>query len=176
MIEYTGTLDILKQILDKEMNMPENRVWAYNSDIDLPKDSGLFIILFMKEQIPYANNSKFAGTADGMEERQTVNIREEILISLVSRNTDARNRVYEAILALNSLTSRQLQAKNRIHISILGDAFDASFLEASAMLNRWDIRIRVFRAYGTIRALNDDEYYDKFPNTAEFEGQYLFKK
>lgn len=171
-----GTLDILKQIIDKEMDMPENRVWAYNADMDLPKDSGLFIILFLKEQKPFANNSRYVSTAEGMEERQTINIKEEITISLVSKNQDARNRAYEAILALNSLTSRQLQAQNKIHIAILGDAFDASFLEGASMLNRWDIRIRVLRAYDKIRVLNSNEYYDKFPNTAEFEADYLFEK
>lgn len=171
-----STLDILKQIIDKEMNMPVNRVWAYNADVDLPKDSDLFIILFLKEQKPFANNSRYVSTADGMEEHQTVNIKEEITISLVSKSTQARDRAYEAVLGLNSLYSRQLQAQNLIHISILGDVYDASFLEGTSMLNRWDLRIRVLRAYDKIRVMNSDEYFDKFPNTSRLEADYKFNK
>lgn len=171
-----STLDILKQIIDKEMNMPENRVWAYNSDMDLPKDSDLFIILFLKEQKPFSNNVKYVATADGMEEHQTTNIKEEITISLVSKSTQARDRAYEAVLALNSLYSRQLQAQNLIHIFVLGDVYDASFLEGTSMLNRWDLRIRVLKAYDKIRVLNSDEYFDKFPNTSQFEANYKFNK
>ncbi len=171
-----STLDVLKQIIDKEMNMPVNRVWAYNADVDLPKDSDLFIILFLKEQKPFANNSRYVSTADGMEEHQTVNVKEEITISLVSKNTSARDRAYEAVLALNSLYSRQLQAQNLIHISILSDVYDASFLEGTSMLNRWDLRIRVLRAYDKIRVMNSDEYFDKFPNTSRFEADYKFNK
>ena len=115
----TSTLDILKQIIDKEMEMPPERVWAYNADAVLPKDSGLFIVLFMKEQKPYANNSRYISVKDGMEQHQTINIKEEITISLVSKNTDARNRAYEVPLALNSLTSQQLQAQNKIHTNVI---------------------------------------------------------
>lgn len=175
MDETLSTLDVLKLIIDKEMNMPENRVWAYNSDVDLPKDNDLFIILFLKEQIPFANNTKYVSTTDGMEEHQTINIREEITISLVSRSTQARTRAYEVLLALNSLYSRQIQAKNKIHISILGNFYDASWLEATSMLNRWDLRIRVLRAYDNIRIMNSDEYYDKyrFQTVIENKGGYI---
>lgn len=169
-----STLDILKQIIDKEMEMPANRVWAYNSDVPLPKDEDLFIVLFIKEQTPISNTSKYISTTKGMTEKQFINIKEEITISLISKSTQARERAHEVILALNSLYSRQLQAQNKIHISILGDVYDASFLEASAMLNRFDCRIRVFKSYAKIKAISD--YYDKFPNTAEFEGEYKFEE
>ena len=171
-----STLDILKQIIDNEMQMPENRVWAYNADMDLPKDSNLFIILFLAEQKPISNTSKYVSTDSGMEEHQSVNIKEEITISLVSKNTQARDRAHEAVLALNSLYSKQLQAQNKMHIFILGNVYDASFLEGTSMLNQWDLRIRVFKSYVKIRALNSDEYFDKFPNTSKFEAEYLIKE
>ncbi len=169
----TTTLDILKNILDNQMGMPANRVWAYNPDVDLPKDNDLFIILFLKEQKPIANNTKYVSTTTGMVEKQSVNIKEEITISLVSRSTQARERAPEVFLALNSFYSQHIQGKNKLHISILGDAYDASFLEATSMLNRYDIRIRVLRAYDKI---NNIDYYDKFPNTSIFEGEYYIDK
>lgn len=165
-----SSLDIIKQILDTEMQMPEGRVWAYNADIDLPKDKNLFIILFMTSRNPISNNSKFVSTSTGMNEVQSMNVVEDIIISLVSQNTEARDRAYEVHLAMNSYFSQKLQAKNKIHISTIGDVYDASFLEATSRLNRFDCRIRVFKAYDKIKALND--YYDKFPNSTEFEADY----
>ena len=169
----TPTLDILKQIIDNQMQMPANRVWAYNPDVDLPKDNDLFIILFLKEQKPIANNTKYVSTTTGMVEKQSINVKEEITISLVSRSTQARSRAPEVFLALNSFYSQHLQGQNKLHISILGDAYDASFLEGTSMLNRWDIRIRVLRAYDKI---NNIDYFDKFPNTSKFEPIYYMDK
>lgn len=168
-----STLDIIKQIIDSEMEMPQGRVWAFNADMELPKDSNLFIILFLKEQTPISNTVKYVSTSKGMEEHQSVNIKEEITISLVSKSTQARDRAPEVHMALNSLYSRHLQAKNKMHISILGDVFDASYKEASSMLNRFDCRIRVFKSYVKIKAI---DYFDKFPNTAEFEPEYLYEQ
>lgn len=167
----TGTLDIIKLILDRQMNMPENRVWAFNTDVDLPKDKKLFIVLFMREQKPISNTSKYVSTKNGMQEHQFVNTKEEITISLMSKNTSARDRAYEVPMALNSFYSRHLQAQNKMHIAILGEVYDSSFLEETSMFNRWDVRIRVFRSYAKIENI---DYFDKFPNTAEFEAEYKF--
>lgn len=153
------TLNILKQIIDNQLQMPEGRVWAYNNDIELPKDPNLFIILFMTSQKPYANNIKYKTTSDGVNEVQTINLTQDIIISLVSKNTQARDRAYEIPLALNSTYSHYLQEQNHIHISTIGDIYDASFLEATSMLNRFDCKIRVFKAYEKI---NSVDYYDKY--------------
>lgn len=166
----TSTLDIIKQILDSEMEMPANRVWAYNANMELPKDNKLFIILFLASQNPISNTSKFVSTSEGMEQRQSMNVIEEIIISCVSKSTEARDRAHEVHMAMNSFFSKKLQAKNKIHISIMGDVYDASFLEATSRLNRFDCRIRVFKSYDKIKSL--DDYYDKFPNSVEFEAEY----
>lgn len=154
-----STLDILKLIIDKQLNMPPNRVWAYNNDVDLPKDDNLFIILFMTSQKPHANNVRYIQDKDGYKEVQTINLVEDIIISLVSKNTEARDRAYEIPLAINCNYSQEMQALHKRHFSIIGDIYDASFLEASSMLNRFDCKIRVFRSYEKINSIN---YYDKF--------------
>ena len=90
-----STLDVIKQILDEQMNMAIGRVFAYNSNVDLPKDSDLFIPLFYSERKPVANNSKMVTTATGVEEHQSINMVEDVVISLMSRGTSARDRVQE---------------------------------------------------------------------------------
>lgn len=163
-----STLDVIKQIIDEQMNMPVGRVFAYNSNVNLPEDSDLFIPLYYAERKPIANNSKMVTTAEGVEEHQSINMVEDVIIALISRDTSARDRVQEVFLALNSYYSRNLQAVNKLHISWIGEAYDKSFLEATSMLNRFDIRIRVFRSYEKI---NNIDYYDTFSFETWVENQ-----
>lgn len=163
-----STLDVIKQIIDEQMNMPVGRVFAYNSNVNLPEDSELFIPLYYAERKPIANNSKMVTTTQGVEEHQSINMVEDVIIALISRDTSARDRVQEVFLALNSYYSRNLQAVNKLHISWIGEAYDKSFLEATSMLNRFDIRIRVFRSYEKI---NNIDYYDTFSFETWVENQ-----
>ena len=163
-----STLDVIKQILDEQMNMPVGRVFAYNSNVDLPQDSELFIPLYYAERKPTANNSRMVSTAQGVEEHQSINMVEDVIIALISRDTSARDRVQEVFLALNSYFSRNLQAVNKLHISSIGEAYDKSFLEATSMLNRFDIRIRIFRSYEKINSI---DYYETFSFETWVENQ-----
>lgn len=155
----TSPLDIIKQIICTEMQIPKTRVWAYNSNVDLPKDNKLFIILHYGARTPISNTVKYVETADGVEEHQSMNVCEEIFISLLSQNTEARERAYEVQMAFNSTFSRNLQMKEHVHIAILGDVMDASFLEATSRINRFDIKTKVFRSYSKIKSV---DYYDKY--------------
>lgn len=169
----SDTLDLLKQLIDTQLKMPKGRVWAANSNNTIPKDKKLFIVLKINEVKPYANNLKYDYTDDSVNEIITTSVAEDITIALLSRNTEARDRAYEILQALNSTLSQQLQEKNKMHISRLGNIYDASFLEATAFLNRYDIRIRVIRSYETV---NPVDYYDKFPNTSKFEPEFYFEE
>lgn len=165
-----STLDILKTIIDKEMSMPVNRVFAYNGSQNLPSDGQLYIVLAFAERTPFANVNRYKPTETGLKEVQTVNMAEDIIISMISKDTSARDRVFELPMALKSTNSQYIQEVNHIHISTINASKDNSFLEATAMLNRFDTEIRVIRSYEKIQ---DVDYYDKFPNTAKFEPYYL---
>lgn len=152
-----SSLDVIKKILVSEMNISAKRIWAYNADVDIPQDGKLFIVLSYAEKTPYSNNTKYVPSDSGLNEVQTMNVAEDIIISLLSQNTDARDRSHEVLMALNSTYSQNLQVKNRLHISRIGQVLDNSFLEATARLNRFDIRCRVLTAYDKIKEV---DYYD----------------
>lgn len=154
-----NTLDILKQIICEGMDLPVDRVWAYNSNVDLPTDTGLFIVLHYGMRSPISNTVKYVETADGVEEHQAMNVCEEVFISVMSQNIEARERVHEVQLAFNSTFSRNLQMKEHMHIAILSDVTDASFLEATSRINRFDIKTKVFKSYSKIKSV---DYYDKY--------------
>lgn len=154
-----SSLDIIKKIICSEMEMPLNRVFAYNNNVNLPQDTGLFIVLHYGQRNPISNTVKYIETANGVEEHQAVNVCEEVIISVISQSTEARERAYEVHMAMGSTFSRNLQMKEQVHISLLGDVYDASFLEATSRLNRFDCRVRVFKSYDKVKAV---DYYDKY--------------
>lgn len=153
------------------MEIDKSRVWAYNANIDLPTDSNLFIVLHYGERRPISNTIKYKTTENGLNEVQSMNVAENIIVSVMSKNTEARDRCHEVLMAMNSTFGRQVQAENKAHISILGDVVDNSFLEGTSRFNRFDVMLRVFVSFDKIKAV---DYYDKFPNTADFEGEYHF--
>ena len=104
-----STLDILKKIICSEMQVPKTRVWAYNSNVDLPKDNKMFIVLHYGMRTPISNTVKYVETPEGIEEHQSMNVCEEVFISVLSQNTEARDRAHEVLMAINSTFSRNLQ-------------------------------------------------------------------
>lgn len=167
-----NSLEIIKNILVNEMELPKTRVWAYNADMDLPKDNKLFIVLHYGERRPISNNIKYVSTEEGLEEHQSMNVVEDVIISLLSRSTEARERAHEVHMAFRRTYSQQKQAKEHVHISLLGDVYDASFLEASSRINRFDCRVRIFNSFSKIKTV---DYYDKFPVTSRIEADYHFE-
>lgn len=168
-----STLDFIKQIIDKQLNMPEGRVWAYNGTQDLPQDAGLFIILSFLTRSPYSNNIKYVNTAEGLQEVQTSTFAENIMISCISQNTEARDRVHEVLMALKSTYAQYIQEKNHIHLSTTDEIVDSSFLEATSRMNRFDLKCTVMRGYDIV---NNVDYYDKFPNTEKFEPNWYIEE
>lgn len=163
----TSTLAFIKQIIDKEMDLPIGRCFAYNNENELPKDDNIFVCLYFASKTPYSNISKYKETANGLQEVQIMNMAEEIEIAICSKNTDARERCHEVLMALRSVYSQQIQELNHIHISTISEITDNSFLEATARLNRFDIRCTVIRAYEKVKPI---DYYDKFSGSLWVEN------
>lgn len=167
------TLDVLQDIISYSLEIPKERVFAYNNDLDLPKDSGVFVVMSFMSRIPYSNNIEYQGTVEDLKEIQTMNVAEDILISIASRNIDAREKAHEIFMAFNNTYAIYMQEKNKMAISTTGDIMDSSFLEETARLNRFDIKCRVLRGYDKVRSI---DFYDKFPRTSKFEPEWHYDK
>lgn len=154
-----GTLDLIGQILSNEMNVSMDRMFAQNQTQDLPQDGGLCVVLSFMYRKPYSVKVVYDIINGEYTEKQSVEMGEDVLISLISRNNDARDRAWEISAALKSTFSQQLQESEHIHISTIHDITDSSFMEATARLNRYDVRCRVIRGYNKSKVVS---YYDKF--------------
>lgn len=155
-------ISIIRNIIIREMDLQPSRIWIYNADAPLPKDSGLFCILSLNAQNPFSNNVKYEGSFedDTLNEVQTMNVQADITVSLLSKDDSARSRAYEVQMALGSTYSQQMQEKNKMHLSRIGNVVDASFLEATSRLNRFDVDCVALYAYKKVKPV---DYYDKFP-------------
>jgi hypothetical protein len=87
-------------------------------------------------------------------------MQETLTVEMFSYDTQAIERMPELIGSFNSVYSEQVQETIGFKIGVVPTAInDTSFLEASALLFRQTITLRVLRAYSKI---SKADYFDKF--------------
>ena len=151
MIEINNTpqtsTDLLRMILVEQMDLDQEKVNIYDEKWKIPPDDDLFIVLEYRAGKCLANRNTFVSTGGDPEEHQDLNMLEDIIIGIFSRNRSATLRKEEVLMALISSYAQSLQEKYSFKILRAGRIQDLSELEGSAMLKRYDIEVRVFAWY-----------------------------
>lgn len=161
----------LADIICNQMNISSSRVFILNDNRQIPNDSELYVTLDIIMQAPFSSDVKYKETTLNNEqvyqEIQSMSIKQTIVVSLVSKNSDARKRAYEVQMAMNSTYSEQSQESNGFHISSISPIHNRSFVEATARLNRFDTEVTVITGIEKKQNVN---YYDTFNHTELFEA------
>lgn len=166
------TIDLIRDIMVKELELDDERVNMYNQKFIIPPVDGLFVIIQYKgtPKVLSSRNS-FKDEEGVFKEIQDVNTLEDIAISLFSKNLEALQRKEEAVMALYSIYSQQVQEENSFKIFRNPKLADLSFLEGAAILNRADIDIQVLAWYQKVKEaayINPKDVYvtvnDGLPN------------
>ena len=161
----------LADIICNQMNISSSRVFILNDNRQIPNDSELYVTLDIIMQAPFSSDVKYKETTLNNEqvyqEVQSMAIKQTIVVSLVSKNSDARKRAYEVQMAMNSTYSEQSQESNGFHISSISPIHNRSFVEATARLNRFDTEVTVITGIEKKQTVN---YYDTFNHTELFEA------
>jgi hypothetical protein len=157
---------IIADILSHEMNLPPERIFIYNDGRVLPNDDGLYIVLYVNSRPPYGARTYYKGEPSNLIEVQTLNVKETIIASAVSKNTDARTRSYEVQMAINSTFAQQKQEEFGCHISMIAPVRDMSFLEETARLNRFDTEITILTVYEKETPV---DYFDSVDTESSFQ-------
>ncbi len=152
-------IEIIRDIVLHETDITAGRVWSSNQNQTLPKDKKAFVIIARRSPIVYANNNRTKESDDGLEEHQSINMQENIVISVCSKGQEADLRLPEIMMALASTYAQQIQEKYGFHIANISQATELSFLEETAMLQRYDINIRCLTMYNKTKSI---DYYDKY--------------
>lgn len=155
----TEPIIVIAQILSHEMNLTQDRIFIYNDVRELPKDEGMYLVLEVQSRPPYVNKSETKIINGVLNEVQSMNVRETIIVHCVSKNAESRKRSYEVQMAMSSNYAQQAMEENKLHIGRIAPVLDASSLEGTSRLNRFDCTINLLAAYEQIKPV---EVYDSF--------------
>lgn len=153
------TLEIVRDILVKELQIPEERVFIYNQKIKLPTDDKLIVIVEHKLTTPISSKNYTKEVAGEYKEYQELTTREEIAIEVISRGIDALERKEEFIMALYSIYSQQVQEQTGVRIFRISPINDLSELETTAVTYRFEIPVVIQTWYQRIKGV---EYFSAF--------------
>ena len=155
-------IKVVADIIQSEMELGNDRVYLYNQKWRIPPDEGLFVVVGFLGAKAFGAKTEYENDPVTQElvEVQSVNQQETYTVDLFSRDSSARQRKQEVILALNSTFAQQMQEQYTFKIANLPSTFnDVSALEATAILNRYQL---VFNALVVYRKVKNVQFYDSF--------------
>jgi hypothetical protein len=157
------TTQFICDILAHEMGLTDDQIWIYNQKQDIPPGTGLFVSVGQMGITVYGANRK----TEGITEKLSQMLQETLSIEIYSNDTSALSSLPAVIGALGSTYSLQTQEKYGFKIGAIPTTInDTSFLEATAILYRLSLTIKVLRAY---EAQKDIEYYGTFSESVKTE-------
>lgn len=162
----TMPIDYLRQIIVRELSLSDDRVMIANQKWQIPEDDALFLTLNYTSAAPISSRVK-QDPATGMIEEINLVTSEIITVSVMSRNLEAMRRKEDVAMSLVSTYSQQIQERYGFKIMRLSPIQNLSFLEASAMLQRFDIVVNVRGAYSKTKSI---EYYETFTGEVHIDG------
>lgn len=153
---------ILADIIKNQLTLDNSQVFIYNQDYKLPETSGLFIVLVNDSSEIYSNSSRFIGDKTNSQEIINYLAREEYSINIMSKNSEARTRKEEVVMAFISNYAKEQQDKYQFKIAQIPNSFtNVSELEGAGMLNRFVINLSILTWK---QQINSIPYYNQFTN------------
>jgi hypothetical protein len=148
-------------ILQNQMNLPNGRVWIWNSKIFEPMDNALFIVLSVASTKIISNSNFTDVSGPNAQQIQSASCAALIDIDIKSRDTSAMDRKEEIVLAVNSVYAQQQMEANNFSILInTTDGFkDLSGIDGSAIPYRFRASFKMFYATYKITPI---QYFDTF--------------
>lgn len=132
---------LVGEIIQREMNLPDGRVYLWDQKIDEPKDKDLFVVISDLGVKPISSVTQLL--EDG-NELQTASFYGMLQIDIKSRGVAARNRKEEILLALGSFYSQQQQGANSFYIARLPNRFvNLSEVDGAAIPYRFTISVGI---------------------------------
>ena len=155
-------IKVVADVIQSEMELGNDRVYLYNQKWRIPPDEGLFVIVGFLTSKPFGAKTWYENDpiTNELLEVQSVNQQETYTIDLMSRDSSARIRKQEVILALNSTFCQQMMEQYNFKIANLPSSFvDVSELEATAILNRYQLAFNALVVYRKVKSV---QFFDQF--------------
>lgn len=134
------------EIIQREMNLTQGRVYLWDQKIFQPSDFDLYIAVSVPSCKSFANTNR--SSADGTMQEQFVSMMATLDIDILSRGPSARDRKEEVLLALNSTYAEQQMEANSFLIGKLSTRFlNLSNVDGAAIPYRYRISCNMQYAY-----------------------------
>ncbi len=176
----TGTARILVgsalilfcDILQKELGLPNGRVYLWDQKIMQPHDSDLYIAVSESSCQSIGSTNTNVAVGGGLESLQTVVMSATIMVDFISKGPAARDRKEELIAALSSNYSKYQQDANSFNVAVLSvnaQFTNLSHVDGAAIPYRFQIPVKI--KYLKTKSLGV-EYFDKFDFEVETDPKY----
>ncbi len=163
------TLLLFCDIIQNQLALPDGRVYLWDQKIMQPTDAGLYIAVAMLMCKPFGNTNKFDGSGSNSNSFQAVNNQATLQLDVISRDTSARDRKEEVLMALASNYAQTQQESNSFFIGKLppGSQFvNLSNQDGAAIPYRFNISIGIqFSVVKTVPVASFDSFSTPQINT-----------
>lgn len=155
------------EIIQKELSLPDGRVYLWDQKIMQPTDNDLYVAVSVPSCKPFGNTNRWKTTLSGLEQSQFVSMAAQVEIDIISRGPSARDRKEEVIIALESNYARQQQDANSFYIGKLSTGFlNLSEADGAAIPYRYKISVAMQYAFQKARPI---DYFDTFTLTEDVD-------
>lgn len=157
-------LFLLCDIIQREMNLPDGRVWVWDQKIFQKTDYDLYIGVANPANKVFGSNivqqSQTVGNTTTLNQVQTINMLGMIDIDIRSRGPAARDMKEYVVMALNSTYSEQQQEANSFYIGRIPTKFlNLSQGDGAAIPYRYNISIQMQYC---VQKITPIPFYDSF--------------
>lgn len=152
------------EMLQRELNLADGRVYLWDQKIMQPTDAGLYVAVSVSGCRPFGSSNRGAVVGNDYAFVQFIAMQATLDLDIISRGPDARDRKEEVILALGSLYSQQQQEANSFNIARLpvgGRFINLSQIDGAAIPYRYRISVNIQYAFAKTTS-SSTGFYDYF--------------
>lgn len=149
-------------VIQNQLGLAVGRVYLWDQKIPEPNDAGLYVAVSVISCKPFASRNLPDGSGSGLNSGQSVSMYAQLQVDVISRDTEARDRKEEVILAIDSDYARQQMAANSFYIGKLppGSQFvNLSGQDGAAIPYRFNISIALQYVFVKTQAV---QYFNNF--------------
>lgn len=162
LINVLHPIDLICDIIQKELDLTQGRVFLYNQKIKQPVDNNLFVVIQVLNSKAFSNTNRPLASVSGLNAEASINMQTTLSIDIKSRGIDALYRKEEVLMALNSDYAQQQQMINAFYVAKTATNFvNLSELDGSAIPYRFNISVNIQYVAGKVKSV---PYYDNFEN------------
>lgn len=156
-------LNIVYDIIKKQLRLNNNQIWLYNQKVDIPNDKNMYVVISNEDEELFGVNNEMISHETSLESSTWINVRTTISINTFSASMLALERKYDIIGVMSSVYSLRKQEEHSIQIARIPKVFmDASYSTPTQRLYSYHYEYYIMHVKKVLS--KDVEFFDDFSN------------